>query len=178
MGALATRISDLDRRWLVGVASRHAPPWLDMALRGLTHLGGATCTLLLGVVLLAVASTRPVGLALLLANASSHLAVQVVKRTAGRPRPHFPDEGIEALVAHPDEFSLPSGHSAAAMSVAMTLLLWTGAEVAGWVAGVALGLAVVIGVSRVYLRVHYVTDVMLGQALGALGAVLATRLVG
>ena len=60
----------------------------------------------------------------------------------------------------------------------MTLLLWTGAEVAGWVAGVALGLAAVVGVSRVYLRVHYVTDVMLGQALGALGAVLATRLVG
>lgn len=174
MGALATRITDLDRRCLAGVARRRAPWWLDRGFRTLTHLGGATATIAVGLLLLPLATTRALGVAVLLANTISHLAVQVVKRAATRPRPHFPDDGVTALVAHPDAFSLPSGHSCAAMAVAMTLLL----AHTGWVAGLALLLATVVGASRVYLRVHYVTDVLVGQAIGVLGAVAAVAMLG
>jgi undecaprenyl-diphosphatase len=55
------------------------------------------------------------------------------------------------------------------MALAMTALLNEP------LAGIpALGLAFLVGVSRVYLRVHYVTDVVVGQALGAAAALLAS----
>lgn len=177
MGALATRIHELDRRWLLGVARRQVPRWVDRVFRTVTHLGGATATLALGAALAVPAVTRRLGVAVLLANAGSHLVVQLIKRTASRPRPEVLGGGeVTALVAHPDEFSLPSGHSAAAMAVALTLVLWRGQPaVPGAMAALALAVALLVGMSRVYLRVHYVTDVLLGQVLGVVAAVIVTR---
>ena len=84
----------------------------------LTHLGGATCTvlavtlpLLWGGALAAVAQQALATLVL------SHMLVQMVKRTVGRPRPSRGIAGA-ALIVEPDRFSFPSGHAAAAMSVA------------------------------------------------------------
>lgn len=175
MGALAARITDLDRRWLLEVARRRAPAWLDRAFRLVTHLGGAIFTIALGFLLLATEPTRALGAAVLLANAVSHVAVQLVKRTVTRPRPHFPEDGVEALVAHPDAFSLPSGHSCASLTVALTVALWTPNPIVQL--GV-LALAVLVGTSRVYLRVHYVTDVLVGQAIGVAGAVVTSSVLG
>lgn len=176
MGVLATRIHELDRRWLQGVARRTPPAWIDRSFRWVTHLGGATVTLGIGMVLVAIPTTRALGIAVLVANAGSHIVVQLIKRTANRPRPHFQDNTITSLVAHPDEFSLPSGHSAASMAVGMTLALWRGLpEIPGVVIWAALALAMIVGMSRVYLRVHYVTDVVLGQLIGIIGAIIMTR---
>jgi undecaprenyl-diphosphatase len=172
MGALANRITDLDRRWLLGVARSRAPQWLDRGLRLITHLGGATVTIGCGLVLLPPLESRVLGWTMLVANASSHTVVQLLKRMATRPRPHFPDEGVTALVAHPDEFSLPSGHACAAMAVAMSLVL----HHPGGAAGIALAVALAVGASRVYLRVHYVTDVLVGQLIGVAGAIMAVAL--
>lgn len=178
MGALASRITDLDRRWLIGLARRRAPRWLDRALRTLTHLGGATVTLGCGLVLLPPLESRLLGWAILVANGSSHGVVQLVKRAVLRQRPDFPDDGVTALVPHPDAFSLPSGHAAAAAAVAATLLLWPGQSIPDPLKVVAVLFAVVVACSRVYLRVHYVTDVLVGQAIGVLGATMAVAILG
>lgn len=177
MGALATRITELDRRWLVGVARRRVPRWLDLALRTFTHLGGATVTVGCGLVLLPPLESRLLGWTILMANTSSHLVVQVVKRLALRQRPEFPEEGVLPLVPHPDRFSLPSGHAAAAAAVATTVLLWPGEAVADGVEVLAIAVAIVVACSRVYLRVHYITDVLVGQAIGVVGAIAAVALV-
>ena len=91
----------------------------------------------------------------------SHLAVQLVKRTVGRGRPGEAGDCL-AHVHAPDRFSFPSGHSAAAMSVAIGYAayhpLW---------AGPLLLVALVIGFSRVRLGVHYPSDVLVGQAIAA-----------
>jgi undecaprenyl-diphosphatase len=140
-------------------------------MRWITHLGGARVTLGIGLVLAAFGETR-LGVAVLAANAGSHLLVQVLKRAVARARPCDAMGRPLALVDLPDPHSFPSGHAAAATAVAVTIVLahplW---------APILLPLAGVVAHSRVALRVHHVSDVVGGVALGLAGAVAATRLI-
>ena len=126
-------------------------------MRYLTHLGGATATILVSVVLLMFDPLRVLGVATLAANALSHVAVQVLKRTVVRTRP---------LDANGNPFSFPSGHAAAAFAIAVTVGLYYPLLFVPLVA-----LALLIGASRVTLLVHHVTDVVAGAALGVAAAV-------
>jgi undecaprenyl-diphosphatase len=157
-----------DRRVLARLAARDAPPWVDQLLRGITHGGGAPVIIGLCLLLLSIPGTRHVGVVASLANLISHLAVQILKRTVVRHRPseHIPH--LTALTGLPDRFSFPSGHSCAAVAVTLPIAL------AAPLAGIPLlAVALLVGASRVYLRVHYVTDVAAGQLLGAASALLA-----
>lgn len=69
------------------------------------------------------------------------------------------------MIAEPDRFSFPSGHAAAAMSVALGYAAVFPA-IAPWFAA----LAVLVGYSRVALAVHYPGDVLAGQGLAVLTA--------
>jgi undecaprenyl-diphosphatase len=135
-----------------------------------THLGGATVTVGIGLALLVV--DPRIGLAALLANFASHAAVQILKRVVARPRPCDPDGRLLALVNLPDPFSFPSGHAAAATAVAATLAWWNPR-----LAFLVVPLAVVVAVSRIRLRVHHISDVLAGAALGLLGALGAARIL-
>lgn len=130
---------------------------------GITHLGGARGSI--GTCLLALpnVSAQLVWHVLLLLGAS-HLVVQIVKRSVGRPRPsvRLP---IEALIQVPDRFSFPSGHACAAMAVAVGF-----ASAFPSLALPLLLLAAVVGFSRVALGVHYPGDVLVGQAIALLCA--------
>lgn len=131
----------------------------------LTHLGGVWCSVAAAVVPMRVAG--PVGraahhaLAVLIV---SHLVVQLVKRTVGRPRPSRATN-CRTLVQEPDRFSFPSGHSAAAMSVAIVY-----AMAFPGLAPLLVPLAVLVGASRVFLGVHYPGDVLIGQMIAVLTA--------
>lgn len=142
-------------------------------MRYLTHVGGARITIGLALVCIAAGGeARTAGLMMLLANASSHLVVQVLKRLVQRPRPCDATGEPLALVDLPDPFSFPSGHAAAATAVALSSVF-----VYPWIAPLALPLAAGVAVSRVRLRVHHATDVAAGVALGTGGALLATLLL-
>lgn len=169
---LAHRVTELDRAWLLGVSRRRVPAWADWLLRGVTHAGGARATIGAPLVLLAIPGTRTAGLVALLANALSHLAVQLLKRTVVRPRPHLAG-ALPALAHVPDAFSFPSGHTAAATAVSLPVVLAWPAT-----APLLLPLVTLVAASRVYLRVHYVTDVVVGMLLGVLGVLAAGILVG
>jgi undecaprenyl-diphosphatase len=133
-----------------------------------THAGGAGATVGLCLLLLAVPTTRQIGLIAGLANLGSHLLVQLLKRTIVRHRPSERIPHLAALTGLPDRFSFPSGHSCAAVAVTLPIAL------AAPLPGIPLlGVALLVGVSRVYLRVHYVTDVAAGQVLGVVSALLA-----
>ena len=126
----------------------------------LTHLGGARASIGLAF----MQSVVPGGSLQFAWRTScllglSHLVVQLIKRSVGRPRPSA-HESIEALVLIPDRFSFPSGHACAAMALAV--------GVASAVPSLTLPLllvAMLIGLSRVMLGAHYPGDVLMGQAI-------------
>lgn len=143
-------------------------------MRWLTHLGGARVTLAVGMALLPFGGANlRLGLVVLLANALSHVAVQILKRTVVRARPCDIGGQPLALVALPDPFSFPSGHTAAATAVAASVSLAHPV-----LTPLVVPLATLIGYSRVRLRVHYASDVLAGAALGVAGALVATKLIG
>lgn len=132
----------------------------------LTNAGGATCTILAATLpLLMGGAPADLGRHALATLVLSHLIVQVIKRTVGRPRPSR-GTTTTALIAEPDRFSFPSGHAAAAMSVAF---IYTSAYPS--LALPLVVLAVGIGMSRVFLGVHYPGDVIIGQIIAVLTGV-------
>ena len=109
-----------------------------------------------------------VGASLVLAD----LASSGIKEAVDRPRPPRADPGFDAAVAVPPSPSFPSGHAtttfacAVAIAVLVPKLRWP-----------ALGLALTVGVARVYLGVHYTLDVLAGAALGGVIGLAVALLV-
>lgn len=136
---------------------------LDVLAPIITYLGeGGVLWILLALVLLWKRETRRAGLAIALG-----LVVDVVlcncilKPLVARPRP-FSVREVTLLIAPPTDWSFPSGHTAASFTAAAAL----------WRSGSrlkvpALVLALLIGLSRIYLYVHYPSDVFFGALLGA-----------
>src|SRR5881628_518107 len=139
-------------------------------MRWLTHLGGARVTIGIGLLLVAVG--EQLGLAALFALATSHLAVQVLKRAVARPRPCDAHGRLLALIDLPDPYSFPSGHAAAASAVGGTIAI-----AHPLLAPILLPLAALIATSRVTLRVHHASDVVAGVLLGLAGAAGAALLI-
>jgi undecaprenyl-diphosphatase len=162
-----------ERALLYLMNGRH--PRLDRLVRGWTHLGGAATTI--GATTLLLLSPSPdwkrAGLIGAATLASSHLAVQLLKRTVSRPRPQLP-VGIAALIEPPDRFSFPSGHAAAALSVALAAAAVVPAGLAPWLVGAAL----LVGVTRCYLGVHYPGDVLAGWVLAGAAFTAAVYVQG
>ena len=79
----------------------------------------------------------------------------------GRVRPFVDDPAIKLLITPPHGFSFPSGHSGSSFAAAVTLFYFNKKFGTG-----ALVLAAMIAFSRVYLYVHYPSDVLIGSLLG------------
>ena len=174
MTAWIIRLHSHDERALHALVLRRRRP-LDTAMRALTHAGDAWATIALALALLLApdAAVRAAGALAAWALVLSHVGVQVLKRTVSRARPSMP-VGCSALVHAPDRFSFPSGHAAASLSVALGLL-----SIVSPPAGVALvALALVVGISRCYLGVHYPGDVVAGWALALLGHFAGAAVLG
>ncbi len=115
--------------------------------------------------------TRTTGLLMLAAIAATFVISTLgLKHLFARPRPcvAFP---VAGLYPCPSGFSFPSGHSISSFAAAGVLFF---RKAAGrWFAVIS---AVLIAFSRVYLNVHYCTDVLTGALLGAGAAYLTVRL--
>lgn len=185
--ALADAVSDqgtraFDERFLLALrvpgnpADPIGPKWVEEVMRDITALGStAVLALMVAAVsgFLLLTGKRRSALAMLISVVGGVIISQTAKLAYGRPRPELVPHGAEVYSA-----SFPSGHSMMAAVVYLTLgalLARTQAEprVKAYILGSAVLLALLVGVSRVYLGVHWPTDVLAGWALGAVWALLS-----
>lgn len=163
----------LDQAVVMSVTG-HRTDLLNNLAVNLTALGSAPVVTLIAlcVALYAFAAGRQRIVLALLWTPLSFLLDDVLKLLFQHPRP------TEAIIAIPDSYSFPSGHAVAASALYITLALIAARSEQRRrprriivVTGVSI--AVLVAWSRVYLGVHYLTDVIGGLLLGGAGAIAA-----
>jgi len=150
------------------------PHWLEAAMIDVTALGGTTVlTLIVTLTVIALAIERRwLTLTLVLgATIGGSITVEIVKALVGRARPLVVPHLVQV-----SSLSFPSGHSANSAIVYLTLATMLAQIIQHrplrrFVLAVAILLALAIGCSRVYLGVHWPSDVLAGWSFGALWAV-------
>ena len=152
-------------------------PVEDTVMCFITRLGDAGMVwILLAVILLVIPKTRKYGLVLMTALCVDLVLCNgILKNLFARIRPCDINTQVQLLIARPDDFSFPSGHTAASFT-AVTALYLSG-EKKLWKP--ALMLACLIAFSRLYLYVHYPTDILggilVGIAAGYIGYIAVSR---
>jgi membrane-associated phospholipid phosphatase len=135
-------------------------PMLDAFFRGVTFLGNAEFYLLLAPIIIWCVNYRlgaRVGILLLF---SSYIN-EALKNSFMQPRPCEPRPDV--CIDHAEGYGIPSGHSQNAIVFWGVIAQWIGTAW-GWIAAILLML--LIGISRMYLGVHFPTDVFVGWAIG------------
>ncbi|MFQ5942291.1 MAG: phosphatase PAP2 family protein [Anaerolineales bacterium] len=135
-------------------------PFLDAFFQGVTFLGNAEFYLLLAPIIIWCVNYRlgaRVGILLLLSSYTN----EALKNILMQPRPCEPRPDV--CINQADSYGLPSGHSQNAIVFWGVIARWIGKAWA-WIAAILLML--LIGISRIYLGVHFPTDVFVGWALG------------
>ena len=150
--------------------------WLDPIMKVITHMGGGGGILwiLLGIGLSIPKKTRGFGICAFAALTISFLINNVMlKSIAGRVRPYVFDPSIICIVSPAPDSSFPSGHTAAAVSTCLGLAIATWKKWPKWTAFAMVAFALLIGFSRVYICVHYPSDVLTAVVTASLSAVAA-----
>lgn len=140
-------------------------PILDKIMIVITNLGDAGLIWIgVAIILLFMKNTRKCG-ALMLVSMLVGLIVGngILKNLIARERPCWLDRSIPLLIPEPHDYSFPSGHTLASFEAAVMIYLHN----KKW--GIfSFVIAVLIAFSRMYLFVHFPTDVLCGAALGTL----------
>lgn len=165
----------MDFAILQGIQDTIAHPVLDALFSTITHLGQAGIFwILVGLVLLCIRKYRFWGIVLLVALAAVGILNEVLlKWLVARPRPFIIDTTIELLVPPPSGYSFPSGHTGTAFAAATVLgfsPLARGWKIGAWI------LALLLAFSRMYLQVHFPTDVLAGAILGVIYGVVCVKI--
>ena len=148
--------------------------WLQEAVRNAvltplftlyTHLGDSGLMwIALSVLLLCFKKTRKAGAAGLMALLLSLMFTNgILKHLVERPRPWLTVEGLTPLIAEHDPNSFPSGHTSASFAAASA---WCRTLPRRWMGVTAVVLAALMGFSRLYVGVHFPSDVLAGVLVG------------
>lgn len=137
--------------------------YLDAIMYRVTNLGGAIFSSLLVLILIIIGSSdvKLIGFEALSVLVISQVIVHALKKILSRERPYKIIEQLNTFGINLKDYSFPSGHTTASFSIAtaiavniprLSILVFT--------------IAIIVAISRIYLGVHYPTDVAAGIFLG------------
>ena len=147
---------------------------LDSIFLIITKIAGSYGQLwvVVGLALLIPKKTRWTGIAVLISYVGVYIFGQMIlKNLISRPRPCQVDQAFEMLVARPSSSSFPSTHSAWAFAAATAIFMkYKKAGIAAFV------VAALIAFSRMYMFLHYPTDVLCGIVFGIILGIVADKI--
>lgn len=162
----------MDFSILYAIQQMHSP-LLDQLILALTTVMGhyGQIWLVVGVALCIPKKTRSCGVSVLISYVLVYLIGHLgLKDLIARARPCQIDQTVELLVKRPSSYSCPSTHTAWAFAAATAIFMYF--KKPGIVVYI---IAALIGFSRMYLFVHFPTDVLFGAVLGIVLAVLTVK---
>lgn len=142
---------------------------LDIIMPRITDLGSLIFSGLMPLILIVIniGRSRQLGIELLAALSFSQVFVQLLKRTLSRERPYNILENINTFDIVLKDYSFPSGHTTASFSIATILTYYLPPLML-----VFFAIALLVGISRIYLAVHYPSDVIVGLILGVTSSII------
>jgi undecaprenyl-diphosphatase len=148
---------------------------MDKLMTSVTKLGDAGIFwIILTLIFLIIPKMRKTGVIMAAALLTDLLICNVfLKNIVARTRPYDVNTTVELLVEKLRDYSFPSGHTAA--SFASVTALYLAGERRLWI--IALVISCLIAVSRLYLYVHYPTDVLGGIIFGCLSGWIGYHIV-
>ena len=148
---------------------------LTPIVKFITMLGNAGILwIILSALFLCFKSTRKIGVMTSLSLIFDLLSVNIlIKNIVARTRPYEVIEGLTSVIGPQSDFSFPSGHTAASFAFATVILLTAPKKYSI----PTLIVATLIALSRIYLGVHYPTDILGGIVIGVICGILAVKLV-
>ncbi|MEG0995074.1 MAG: phosphatase PAP2 family protein [Bacilli bacterium] len=149
-------------------------PFFDYIMPLITMLGdNGLIWIIIALGLLIIKKYRKIGIMILVAITISFIICSVIlKPMFNRPRPNEHLENIELLIKPPTDFSFPSGHTS--VSIAGAFIIFYANKKMGILAYILAGL---IAFSRMYLFVHYPSDILGGIIIGIISGVLAIKII-
>lgn len=168
-------IVTMEQQFLLWIQDYVRCGMLTPLMKGITTLGNAGMIwIILSAAMLARKKTRKTGITAVVALLLSLLVNNLIlKNAVARIRPYDAVQALQPLVARPSDFSFPSGHTASSFAAAAVFFR----ELPRRWGVLFLILASLIAVSRLYVGVHYPTDVIFGMISGILLGFTAEKLV-
>jgi undecaprenyl-diphosphatase len=148
--------------------------FLTPIFKAITHLGNdGLIWIVIAIVLLCFKKTRKVGVLTLIALLLSLIVDNVIlKNVVARIRPYEVIDGLQILIEKPKDYSFPSGHTGSAFAAAIVLVQMLPKKY-GYPMVV---LATLMGFSRLYVGVHYPSDVICGAIIGTVIGIVVYRM--
>ncbi|MDV3429638.1 MAG: phosphatase PAP2 family protein [Bacillota bacterium] len=163
MNKIYSLVNYCDLKLLYLINSRIKSSILDKLFPLITNLGSTAFTLLfsLSLILFGRDRVKAAGIESLFTLTTSSILVTYLKKRFTRPRPYWVIKNVNSFNLNLKDYSFPSGHTTAAFSIAAVLsinfpsmlILFT-------------SIALIVGLSRIYLAVHFPTDVLIGIIIG------------
>ena len=160
-----------DGQFLIWLQENVRSELLTPVMKLITHLGDkGLFWIIIAIVMLFFKKTRPLGIMAGIALVFSVLINNVlIKPNVGRIRPYEVVNGLRLLIEKQDDPSFPSGHSGASFAAAVVFLVKGPKKI-----GIpAIIMAALIAFSRLYVGVHYPTDVITGIITGTFCAIIS-----
>jgi Membrane-associated phospholipid phosphatase len=167
-------IYNFDGKSLLFIQEYLRNPILTPVFKVITSLGNESMIWLMVIIILILnRKYRQMGLVALISVLMCYIINNILlKNCIARPRPFEVLTHLQVLIHKPTDYSFPSGHAASSFAAAGAFYFYGSRK---W-GGLAFVLAALIGFSRLYLGVHYPTDVLFGAMIGLLISFLTCKI--